>query len=121
MYADSVTDSMRAAIGETQRRRQIQLAYNEEHGIDPQTIRKQVTDILLSLRGEEAAVSTREQRVFETPEGIPTEELERLIQGLEEEMHQAARDLRFEYAARLRDEVHELRKELRQLREAGVA
>ena len=122
MYADSVTDSMRAAIGETQRRRQIQLAYNEEHGIDPQTIRKQVTDILLALRGEEAtASSSREQRVFETPEGIPTEELERLIQGLEEEMHQAARDLRFEYAARLRDEVHELRKELRQLREAGVA
>ncbi|MDP9185594.1 MAG: excinuclease ABC subunit UvrB, partial [Actinomycetota bacterium] len=122
MYADSVTDSMRAAIGETQRRRQIQLAYNEEHGIDPQTIRKQVTDILLSLRGEEAAASSsREQRVIETPEGIPTEELERLIQGLEEEMHQSARDLRFEYAARLRDEVHELRKELRQLREAGVS
>jgi len=121
MYADSVTDSMRAAIGETQRRRQIQLAYNTEHGIDPQTVRKQVTDILLSLRGEEANIPTREQRVVEAPEGIPTEELERLIQGLEEEMHQAARDLRFEYAARLRDEVHELRKELRQLREAGVA
>ena len=121
MYADSVTDSMRSAIGETQRRRQIQLAYNEEHGIDPQTVRKQVTDILLALRGEEAPIPTREQRVVEAPEGIPTEELERLIQGLEEEMHQAARDLRFEYAARLRDEVHELRKELRQLREAGVA
>jgi len=121
MYADSVTDSMRSAIGETQRRRQIQLAYNEEHGIDPQTVRKQVTDILLALRGEQAAIPTREQRVVEAPEGIPTEELERLIQGLEEEMHQAARDLRFEYAARLRDEVHELRKELRQLREAGVA
>jgi excinuclease ABC subunit B len=121
MYADSVTDSMRSAIGETQRRRQIQLAYNKEHGIDPQTVRKQVTDILLALRGEEAAIPTREQRVVEAPEGIPTEELERLIQGLEEEMHQAARDLRFEYAARLRDEVHELRKELRQLREAGVA
>jgi len=121
MYADSVTDSMRSAIGETQRRRQIQLAYNTEHGIDPQTVRKQVTDILLALRGEEAAIPTREQRVVEAPEGIPTEELERLIQGLEEEMHQAARDLRFEYAARLRDEVHELRKELRQLREAGVA
>ncbi len=121
MYADSVTDSMRAAIGETQRRRQIQLAYNTEHGIDPQTVRKQVTDILRALRGEEAAIPTREQRVVEAPEGIPTEELERLIQGLEEEMHQAARDLRFEYAARLRDEVHELRKELRQLREAGVA
>jgi excinuclease ABC subunit B len=121
MYADSVTDSMRSAIGETQRRRQIQLAYNEEHGIDPQTVRKQVTDILLSLRGEEAAIPTREHRVVQAPEGIPTAELERLIQGLEEEMHQAARDLRFEYAARLRDEVHELRKELRQLREAGVA
>jgi excinuclease ABC subunit B len=122
MYADSVTDSMRAAIDETQRRRQIQLAYNEEHGIDPQTVRKQVTDILLALRGEEVAqVSARDQRMIEAPEGIPSEELERLIQGLEEEMHQAARDLRFEYAARLRDEVHELRKELRQLREAGVA
>jgi excinuclease ABC subunit B len=121
MYADSVTDSMRAAIGETQRRRQIQLAYNEEHGIDPQTVRKQVTDILLSLRGEEASTVPARQRVVTAPEGIPTEELERLILGLEEEMHQAAKDLRFEYAARLRDEVHELRKELRQLREAGVA
>jgi excinuclease ABC subunit B len=121
MYADSVTDSMRAAIGETQRRRQIQLAFNAEHGIDPQTVRKQVTDILLSLRGEEAAPVAARERVVAAPEGIPTEELERLIMGLEEEMHQAAKDLRFEYAARLRDEVHELRKELRQLREAGVA
>jgi excinuclease ABC subunit B len=122
MYADSVTDSMRAAIGETQRRRQIQLAYNIEHGIDPQTIRKQVTDILLSLRGEEAGVaSAKEERRAAVPGDIPTEELGRLIQGLEEEMHQAAKELRFEYAARLRDEVHELRKELRQLKEAGVA
>ena len=122
MYADSVTDSMRAAINETQRRRQIQLAYNAEHGIDPQTIRKQVTDILLSLRGEEAGVaSSRQERRIATPTDIPTEELGRLIQGLEEEMHQAAKELRFEYAARLRDEVHELRKELRQLKEAGVA
>ncbi len=122
MYADSVTDSMRSAIGETQRRRQIQLAYNTEHGIDPQTIRKQVTDILLSLRGEDTAPTTpAKQRRAAAPSGIPTEELERLIQGLEEEMHQAAKSLRFEYAARLRDEVHELRKELRQLREAGVA
>jgi excinuclease ABC subunit B len=121
MYADSVTDSMRLAIGETQRRRQIQLAYNAEHGIDPQTVRKQVTDILLSLRGEEAVPTPARERVVTAPDGIPTEELERLILGLEEEMHQAAKDLRFEYAARLRDEVHELRKELRQLREAGVA
>ena len=121
MYADSVTDSMRAAIGETQRRRQIQLAYNEEHGIDPQTIRKQVTDILLSLRGRRPRLDAASSGCSRRRRASATEELERLIQGLEEEMHQAARDLRFEYAARLRDEVHELRKELRQLREAGVA
>jgi excinuclease ABC subunit B len=124
MYADTVTDSMRAAIGETQRRRQIQLAYNEEHGIDPQTIRKKVTDILLALRGEDEPTATtpKRRRASVAPEtGLPTDELERLIAGLEDEMHQAAKDLRFEYAARLRDEVHELRRELRQLREAGVA
>jgi excinuclease ABC subunit B len=123
MYADSVTDSMKLAISETQRRRQIQLAYNAEHGIDPQTIRKKVTDILLSLRGDDQAPTTprKERRKARVHPEMPTDELERLIQGLEEEMHQAAKDLRFEYAARLRDEVHELRKELRQLREAGVA
>jgi excinuclease ABC subunit B len=81
-----------------------------------------VTDILLSLRGEEAGVAaSKEERRVALPTDIPTEELGRLIQGLEEEMHQAAKELRFEYAARLRDEVHELRKELRQLKEAGVA
>src|SRR5881398_1831760 len=104
MYADSVTDSMKAAISETQRRRQIQLAYNTEHGIDPQTIRKKVTDILLSLRGEDQAPTTpkRERRRKVTHPEMPTEELERLIQGLEEEKHQAAKDLRFENAARVR-------------------
>jgi excinuclease ABC subunit B len=123
MYADSVTDSMRSAISETQRRRQIQMAYNREHGIDPQTVRKRVTDILLSLRGDEAAPTTpkKERRGKRSHVDMPTEELERLIQGLEEEMHQAAKDLRFEYAARLRDEVHELRRELKQMRDAGVA
>jgi excinuclease ABC subunit B len=124
MYADSVTDSMKIAIGETQRRRQIQMAYNVEHGIDPQTVRKKVTDILLSLRGEDEPTATAPKAKRRTPkaaEGLPSEELERLILGLEEEMHQAAKDLRFEYAARLRDEVRELRKELRQLKEAGVA
>jgi excinuclease ABC subunit B len=123
MYADSVTDSMKMAISETQRRRQIQLAYNTEHGIDPQTVRKHVTDILLSLRGQEQASTTpkKERRRKAAHPEMPSDELERLIQGLEEEMHQAAKDLRFEYAARLRDEVQELRKELKQLREAGVA
>jgi excinuclease ABC subunit B len=123
MYADSVTDSMKLAISETQRRRQIQIAYNKEHGIDPQTIRKKVTDILLSLRGDDQAPTAprKERRKARAHPEMPTDEIERLIQGLEEEMHQAAKDLRFEYAARLRDEVHELRKELRQLREAGVA
>jgi excinuclease ABC subunit B len=122
MYADDVTDSMKAAIGETQRRRQIQLAYNREHGIDPQTVRKRVTDILLTLREEGAPTvpkRERRRRAVERPD-MPIDDLERLIMELEEEMHQAAKDLRFEYAARLRDEVHELRKELRQLREAGV-
>jgi excinuclease ABC subunit B len=124
MYADSITDSMKTAIGETQRRRQIQMAHNVEHGIDPQTVRKKVTDILLSLRGEGEPSSTSPKAKRRTPkaaEGLPTEELERLILGLEDEMHQAAKDLRFEYAARLRDEVRELRKELRQLKDAGVA
>jgi excinuclease ABC subunit B len=121
MYADDVTDSMKAAISETQRRRQIQLAYNGEHGIDPQTIRKKVSDILLTLREEGAPTAPkRERRSRVSRPEMPIDDLERLIMELEEEMHQAAKDLRFEYAARLRDEVRELRKELRQLREAGV-
>jgi len=121
MYADEVTDSMRAAISETQRRRQIQMRFNREHGIDPQSIRKKVSDILLSmsLDSGKAAHPDRKRRRRERPE-MPTEELERLIQSLEEEMHQAAKDLRFEYAARLRDEVLDLRKELKGLRQAGV-
>jgi excinuclease ABC subunit B len=121
MYADEVTDSMKAAISETQRRRKIQMAFNREHGIDPQSIRKKVSDILLSmsLDSGKAASPERGRRRRERVE-MPTEELERLIQSLEEEMHQAAKELRFEYAARLRDEVVDLRKELKALRQAGV-
>jgi excinuclease ABC subunit B len=123
MYADEVTDSMKQAISETQRRRKIQMEYNEEHGIDPQTIRKKVSDILLSMQGDVAVgqktTPDRRRRRRERPE-MPREELERLIRTLEEEMHQAAKDLRFEYAARLRDEVVDLRRELKALREAGV-
>ncbi|HET9311244.1 MAG TPA: excinuclease ABC subunit UvrB [Actinomycetota bacterium] len=124
MYADEVTESMKTAIGETQRRRQIQQRYNAEHGIDPTTVQRKVTDILLSLRGEgdpKATAPTKPRRQRAAHPEMPTEELERLVQSLEEEMHQAAKDLRFEYAARLRDEVHDLKRELKQLREAGVA
>jgi excinuclease ABC subunit B len=127
MYADAVTDSMRRAIGETQRRRQLQIAYNAEHGIEPQTIRKAVNDILAHLRPEEGAPVPGQGRRRGRPGAaerlrteladLPPTELGRLIQTLEEEMHEAAADLRFEYAARLRDEVGELKRELR---EAGV-
>jgi excinuclease ABC subunit B len=127
MYADAVTDSMRRAIGETQRRRQLQIAYNAEHGIEPQTIRKAVNDILAHLRPEQGAPVPGQGRRRGRPGAaerlrteladLPPTELGRLIQTLEEEMHEAAADLRFEYAARLRDEVGELKRELR---EAGV-
>jgi len=124
MYADTVTDSMKHAISETTRRRKIQMEYNQERGIDPQTIRKKVSDILLALQGDPSRRAltperTRRRRRVDLPE-MPREELERLIQSLDEEMHEAARDLRFEYAARLRDEVHEYRKELAAMKEAGV-
>jgi excinuclease ABC subunit B len=122
MYADEVTDSMKRAVSETERRRGIQVQFNRRHGIDPQSIRKKVSDILLSLEGERLGATPRRQdrrRRRERPQ-MPRDELERLIRTLEEEMHDAARDLRFEYAARLRDEVKDLRKELSALREAGV-
>jgi excinuclease ABC subunit B len=112
---------MKRAVSETERRRHIQIAYNREHGIDPQTIRKKVSDILLSLEGERlgAPKPQRRRRAADRPE-MPREELERLIRTLEEEMHEAAKDLRFEYAARLRDEVRDLRRELEALNRAGV-
>jgi excinuclease ABC subunit B len=120
MYADDVTDSMKAAISETQRRRKIQMAYNREHGIDPQSIRKKVTDILLTMSMDTTKTHPdRKRRRRERPE-MPNEELERLIRSLEDEMHEAAKELRFEYAARLRDEVLDLRKELKAMRQAGV-
>jgi len=120
MYADKVTDSMRRAISETQRRRQLQQAYNAEHGIDPQTIRKAVTDILEHLRPKEGAPvpgSGRRSRKRDRSEfaELPTDELGRLIRTLEEEMHEAAGDLRFEYAARLRDEINDLKRELKEV------
>jgi excinuclease ABC subunit B len=120
MYADQVTDSMRRAISETQRRRQLQLRHNEEHGIDPQTIRKAVTDILSMLRPAETAPapgkdqrSRQHDRVRRDLAELPGDELRRLVLTLEEEMHEASAELRFEYAARLRDEIKDLKRELR--------
>ena len=125
MYADRITDSMKRAIGETQRRRALQLAHNEKHGIDPQTIRKAVGDILSMLRPESASAPVpgkdrrrqkERDRVQRELASLPEGEIARLIQTLEAEMHEAAVDLRFEYAARLRDEINELRRELRDAR-----
>jgi len=136
MYADHVTPSMRRAIDETNRRRVLQLDYNQANGIDPQTIRRRVSDIIQALRGEDGEQDGRGGRGRRgrapTPgrgragrgepavSGMPRADLERLIRQLEEEMHEAAKDLRFEYAARLRDEVADLRRELRGMTEAGV-
>jgi excinuclease ABC subunit B len=123
MYADTVTDSMKRAISETTRRRKIQIDFNRERGIDPQTIRRKVSDILLGMNGDaqrRAPTPGRRRRRKPVEPELPREELERLIRQLEEEMHEAARDLRFEYATRLRDEVQDLRRELNALREAGV-
>ncbi len=123
MYADSVTDSMRRAISETNRRRGLQEAYNAEHGINPQTIRKAVTDILSMLRPDDGAPlpgkDRRRQRERDTKRRselleLPHSELARLVQTLTEEMNEAAAELRFEYAARLRDEIAELRRELKE-------
>jgi excinuclease ABC subunit B len=123
MYADRVTDSMTRAISETNRRRGLQQAYNAEHGIDPTTITKAVTDILADLRGSSGEAplpgrGRRKQRPGEKARAeqfadLPPEDLGRLIRVLEDEMHQASADLRFEEAARLRDEVKELKRELR--------
>ena len=118
MYADEVTDSMRRAVNETQRRRGIQLRYNAEHGIDPQSIRKAVSDLLIEGMGRSrdgASVPSRSRSRRRDPVGGSPDELRRLILQLEEEMHQAAEDLRFEYAARIRDEIADLRRELREV------
>ena len=124
MYADQVTDSMRRAISETYRRRQRQVAYNLEHNIDPQTVRKKVTDILDMVRARDDGTGASPSRgrgrgrtaarsaVFDLA-GVAPDDLGKLIQTLQDEMHDAAKDLRFEEAARLRDEINELRRELR--------
>lgn len=121
MYADKITDSMTKAIDVTQQRRKLQMAYNKEHGINPETIRKAVGDILSMLRGTEdrAPVPGMDRRrkkerdkVQNELKNLPQQELSRLIQTLEEEMHAASADLKFEYAAKLRDEINDLRRQV---------
>jgi excinuclease ABC subunit B len=124
MYADKETKAMRAAIGETDRRRAIQLAHNERHGITAETIVKGVSDIAEFLQGESKVPKGRRRRgaarakAKERAGGDSSHELERLAVELEEEMIAAADELRFEYAAQLRDEIRELRRDLREAQTA---
>ncbi|PNL17962.1 excinuclease ABC subunit UvrB [Micrococcus sp. FDAARGOS_333] len=154
MYADNVTDSMRRAIDETERRRAVQIAYNREHGIDPQPLRKRIADITDQLAREDAdtadflsgmggvksgfdfgmgrrGITSARADAAEQGEGedgaspavdaatLPAKDLEDLITQMSRQMHQAAAELQFELAARLRDEVAELKKELRQMKREG--
>jgi excinuclease ABC subunit B len=139
MYADKITDSMERAIDETNRRRAKQVAYNLERGVDPQPLRKKIADITEMLAREDE--STQEllatwgqgkgkQKVAPVPglsrmkatnpdlAGLPSSDLAELVQQLTEQMHAAAAELQFEVAARLRDEISDLKKELRQMIEA---
>ena len=111
MYADKLTEAIKGAIEETQRRREIQLAYNEEHGITPESIVKGVSDIAEFLSLESPTVPGRRRRQGRKVEGMSQDELEKLVVTLEEEMFAAAEELRFEYAAKLRDEIKDLRRE----------
>ena len=145
MYADTVTPSMRNAIDETNRRRAKQIAYNTERGLDPQPLRKKIADILDTIAREDADTEVlvggggRQQSRGKAPvpglssratgdvgrhakdlAGMPARDLADLVQQLTDQMHAAARELQFELAARLRDEIHELKKELRAMNRAGV-
>ncbi|MFF1908973.1 excinuclease ABC subunit UvrB [Kitasatospora sp. NPDC058218] len=139
MYADRITPSMERAIEETNRRRVVQQAYNKKHGIDPQPLRKKIGDILDTLAREDVDTDELLSSGYRGGAGkgkapvpalgadrkpaksLPAAELAELIQSMTDRMHAAAADLQFEVAARLRDEVKELKKELRQMREAGMA
>ncbi len=121
MYADEVTKSMQHAISETNRRRGLQDQYNKTNGIDPQTIRKKVSDILELVQSADVEPSARRRsrELAERPAlDLPVDDLSRLIQSLEDEMREAAKELRFEYAARLRDEVNDLKRDLREMVDA---
>lgn len=106
MYADTITDSMKTAIEETNRRRKIQQQYNEEHGITPQTIKKAVRDLISISK----VIAKEELKFDKDPESMNREELEKLIGGIQKKMKKAAADLNFEAAAELRDKMVELKK-----------
>ena len=112
MYAVTITDSMRAALDETQRRREVQMAYNEEHGITPKTIQKAVRDLISVSR----KVAASELQMEKDPESMSEKELEKLIKELEKQMKKAAADLNFEAAAELRDKLIELKKTLQEIK-----
>ncbi|MCQ9343449.1 excinuclease ABC subunit UvrB [Corynebacterium kozikiae] len=127
MYADKITDSMAYAIEETQRRREKQIAYNTEHGIDPQPLRKKIADILDQVQesqsSEDRGSLTSDVAVAQDQRDVsqmPTEQVQQLIDDLTAQMGEAARELKFELAGRLRDEIADLRKELRSLKDAGM-
>ena len=111
MYADTITDSMRAAIDETNRRREIQQKYNEEHGITPQTIKKAVRDLIAISK----AASASEEEFKKDPESMDARELEKLVKELIKKMRQAAAELNFEEAAKLRDRMKEVKQMLLEL------
>ena len=112
MYADTITDSMRAALDETQRRREVQMAYNKEHGITPKTIQKAVRDLISVSK----KVAASELQMEKDPEFMSEKELEKLIKELEKQMKKAAADLNFEAAAELRDKLIELKKTLQEIK-----
>jgi excinuclease ABC subunit B len=118
MYADKETQAMRTAISETTRRRAIQVAYNEEHGITPETIQKGISDIGDFLSMESKVPGSGRRRRSRETEGMAPEDVRRTLVELEEEMLAAADDLRFEYAAKLRDEIKALKRELEELERA---
>jgi excinuclease ABC subunit B len=121
MYADKQTEAIKEALDETNRRRAVQLAYNEEHGIVPETIAKGVSDIAELLQLESPTVpSSRRRRGATKVEGMSRDELEKLVITLEEEMYLAAEELRFEYAAKLRDEIKDLRRDLQALEQTAA-
>ncbi|CAM3984826.1 excinuclease ABC subunit UvrB [Corynebacterium belfantii] len=125
MYADKITDSMQYAIDETERRREKQIVYNKEHGIDPQPLRKKIADILEQVQESKAETTTPSSDAVVVSKAntssMPVAELRSLIDDLTAQMGTAARELKFELAGRLRDEIAELKKELRGMEEIGLA